>query len=726
MLTPRVVRGLRWIAFLPTVAAVAYASVFGANGMAGVTDRWPPILVVLSLGSGAAVYLGSQVAPSRRRWPIFLGAGLLLLPLLLGPVYGVSRSDLRTLWWLPVGWVIGVAVGVLLAVRRVRAERLPAVRTAGSQARRYKGTAPFQQSDVDRNTFFGRDREIRSVLSLVLAERLVVLFGKSGMGKSSLINAGLAQPLLERGYFPMTLRLSDRVRGPLGGLLDGVRAAAQAAGVEIVGGDESNLWRFFSTAEFWSRGNDLYQPVLILDQFEELFTLHASEPRHDFILQLADLVRGRAATGRSPAPATGTDARPSKLKIVISLREDYLADLDELARDIPGVLQHRFRIGALTLANAREAIVRPALLEDPAFDSPAFGYREEAVQRILTFLASRRHGDETVRGDEVEPAQLQLVCQHVEDLVRTRTAGRDARTRVEVTEGDLGGDSQLRRVLQNFYDRTVAAIDSPWERRRVRNLCEWHLISGAGRRLTEAEEEIEQKRRVSHATLRYLVDARLLRPDPRLGGVFYELSHDTLVEPILHSRTRRTTRRRRSVAGVLAVAIGASASWWYGSGRQAHEAFLTGKAMALLETNLPGRNDPDAFQRLLYARISELRERLGDGLGSREGYAALMVAADEVRLRYPEYPSVGDSVRQLRHDATQAYIEQFGVQASPARRGHAGQPPYPSRGRHLPDGRLDGRAAAWSDAVGLLDPGARGHEQGIPALRPAPRSPRCS
>jgi hypothetical protein len=649
---------LRWLAFLPTVFGVAAAGPFGALALAGVAGDWLSLLVIL-LATSASVYLGSRVAPSRRGWPTIVAASLPLLALLL-VLSQLSDVDSRAVQLLVMAVVGGVAVGAFLAWRRTLREPPQVLRTPEGRSLRYKGTAPFQHDDIDRSMFFGRDREVRSLLSLVLAERLVVLFGRSGMGKSSLINAGLVEPLLQRGYFPMTIRIADRARGPLGGLLDGVRTTARAAGVEIVGGDESNLWSFFKTTEFWSRSDDLLHPVLILDQFEELFTLHDREPRRHFIVQLAELLRGRAAAGRSPGPSSAPDvvAGPSKLKIVLSLREDYLADLEELARDIPGILQHRFRIGALTPENARDAIVKPAMLEHAAFETAPFMYREDALQRILTFLAGSRHGSEMVTGDEVEPAQLQLVCQYVEELVRTRLAVRHAGTRVEVSEADLGGERQLQRVLEDFYDRSLASIASPWERRRVQRLCERRLISGAGRRLTEAEEEIEKRHGVSMATLRQLVDTRLLRPEPRLGGVFYELSHDTLVGPILRSRKKRIAHTRRLGASTLALVSAGAVLWWVLVGREAYTQQQTAQAQALVTTTVPDRNDPGVFLALLNARLSAIEERRRDGLGSREGYGAVSFAAEDVGLRYPE---VRANALKLRSDIAEEFNRRFGV-----------------------------------------------------------------
>ncbi len=376
------------------------------------------------------------------------------------------------------------------------------------RGQRYKGTAPFLDLELDRKTFFGRDRESRTLLSLVLGEALVVLFGKSGLGKSSLINAGLAEPLRRRGYFPMMVRLGDRDTGPLGGIFDGVRSAARDAEVDLLriddgvededALDDSSLWRFFKTTELWSQSNDPLRPVLILDQFEELFTLHQPKARRELIAQLAELVRGRATPGERSTAGRALDEGPPDLKLVISLREDFLANLEELARDIPGILHNRYRLGPLTLDGARRAIVEPARLDDEAFETVPFSYREEAVEEIVTFLGKRRLGEETVETEEVEPVQLQLICQYLEEKVRDRKVVRKG----EISDTDLGGERHMQRVLEGFYDRTVRSIRSPAERRAVRRLCEKRLISGGGRRLTEDEEEIERRFKISKDLLR--------------------------------------------------------------------------------------------------------------------------------------------------------------------------------------------------------------------------------
>jgi hypothetical protein len=71
--------------------------------------------------------------------------------------------------WLEVSLLVGAVLTEHRAWLRILEEPLQAVRTDDGRSLRYKGTAPFQYNDVDRKTFFGRDREVRSLLSLVLA-----------------------------------------------------------------------------------------------------------------------------------------------------------------------------------------------------------------------------------------------------------------------------------------------------------------------------------------------------------------------------------------------------------------------------------------------------------------------------------------------------------------------------------------------------------------------------
>jgi hypothetical protein len=130
--------------------------------------------------------------------------------------------------------------------------------------RRYPGAPPFGGDELSRKLFYGRSRETRELADLVLAQRLVVVYARSGMGKSSLINAGIKELLTNDDILPVSTRVNDTARGPLPALYESVDQAVKERGVEHVPGNTKSLWHYFKTAEFW-RGDTLLTPLLILD-----------------------------------------------------------------------------------------------------------------------------------------------------------------------------------------------------------------------------------------------------------------------------------------------------------------------------------------------------------------------------------------------------------------------------------------------------------------------------
>ena len=147
----------------------------------------------------------------------------------------------------------------------------------------YRGIHPFRY--VDRAYFFGREETVTELLAKVLVSRLVLLFGESGTGKSSLINAGLIPALEKEGLNPERLRVRPIPEEPI--LIERIQAKDEGGGrflPSIFADDKPaetstesqvapcSLERFLKTV----RDTDAY-PVLIFDQFEELFTLFAQD-----------------------------------------------------------------------------------------------------------------------------------------------------------------------------------------------------------------------------------------------------------------------------------------------------------------------------------------------------------------------------------------------------------------------------------------------------------------
>jgi tetratricopeptide (TPR) repeat protein len=410
---------------------------------------------------------------------------------------------------------------------------------------RYPGIRPFYDNDIDRRLFFGRDTEKETLLHKILADNPVVLYARSGLGKTSLLNAGLSQALRDREFIPLKVRFNDPGLDPVQWIYAGIKEIAKQKSIEIEIGEKATLWQYFKTTYFWSDSNKMLTPVLILDQFEEFFTLYSPGVRKGFIRQLADVVNNKVPASLLKSVKPGEPLpygdNPPNVKIIISIREDYVGQLDEMSREIPDILHHRFRLLPLSREQARKAIIEPSQVQDDVIGAVSFTFAPEAVDTMLDFLCQRMERGKSIMTDEVESFQLQLLCRHIEDMVRERTKKKPVA--IMVNKKDLGGEAGMQRVLQRFYDDQVEQLKPEAEKEKVRKLCEEGLISITDRRLSLEEEEITRRFKVSKVLLRELVNRRLLRADPRVGSVYYELSHDTLVVPILESQKKRIPQK---------------------------------------------------------------------------------------------------------------------------------------------------------------------------------------
>ena len=397
---------------------------------------------------------------------------------------------------------------------------------------RYPGPRSFADNQVDRRLFFGREQEKEELLHRVRASRLLVLFGKSGLGKTSLLQAGLYPRLREHTLLPVPVRFNGPGADPVSVVLEAVGETCRAQGIEFDPPETVGLWEVFKTTDFW-KGEVLWTPVLVLDQFEEIFTLQSDEVRMTLATALGELassgfptrIRQRLHRGQR-APYTDT---PPEVKVILSLREEYVGALEQLVPNVPTIFERRFRLGPLTREIACQAVVKPATVDDPAvFTTRPFSYKDTTLNAIMEFLVNRQ--------GEVEPFQLQIVCQYVERQVEHRQ--RQGQGKVEVDETVLGGRAVIEGLLQDFYRRAVRELPSGLQRWRASRLCERGLLSPTGHRVSMEEGQIWKQYKMRESSLKTLTEARLLRKETRPGleGFYYELSHDSLTGPVMKSR----------------------------------------------------------------------------------------------------------------------------------------------------------------------------------------------
>jgi conflict system STAND superfamily ATPase len=395
------------------------------------------------------------------------------------------------------------------------------------------GLASF--TEETRAYFFGREEEVAELARRVQRKLLTVLFGQSGLGKTSILRAGLVPKLRSQGYCPVYVRVDYSAESPEPGEQI-KRAIAQTArrsgewtqsGVAAAG---ESLWEFLH-----HRGDVLQDdsgstliPLLIFDQFEEIFTLAQSDDAGRaraarFIEDLADLVENRSpreleARLETDEEAAGRfDFARSDYRVLIALREDYLAPLESLKRSMPSIAQNRLRLAPMTGAQALAAVLKPG----------KGLVNEEVASAIVRFVA----GGAEIQNAEVEPALLSLVCRELNDA-------RLAQGKNEISSDLLDGSQNT--ILSNFYERSLA--DQP---PAVRCIVEDQLLTASGFRENIAEERLVaafKSAGIAQEALPVLVNRRLLRIEERLDVRRVELTHDVLCGVVKASRDLRQER----------------------------------------------------------------------------------------------------------------------------------------------------------------------------------------
>jgi len=384
----------------------------------------------------------------------------------------------------------------------------------------YIGPRNFEDNERERRLFFGRDREAADLLSLVLAERLVLFYAPSGAGKSSLLNARLLPGLRAESF-----TILGRVR--VGGQLPEGIALESVANVyvfNVLRDIDRGQTSFAEMAALRlpdylaAHPADIEQPdrILIIDQFEEVVTAYPSqwEKREEFFRQINQVL-----------------ADDPHLWIVLTMREDYIAELDPYARLVPGRLRVRYRMQYMGYQAALDAVKQPAVLEDRPFDD---GVAETLVNNLRQ-MAGQHVGTEQALGEFIEPVQLQVVCLQLWENLRDQPGATITLADVENLARGAGLGEFVNHALAGFYEQLLAAVLTVQAgESSERELRDWFsnvIITRDGTRNLIYQSETETGG-MPNAIVLELERRFLLRAETRTGGRWIELVHDRLVRPI--------------------------------------------------------------------------------------------------------------------------------------------------------------------------------------------------
>jgi WD40 repeat protein len=430
----------------------------------------------------------------------------------------------------------------------------------------YVGLVPYGEEDAP--FFFGRDEDKQIVIGNLRSARLTILYGPSGVGKTSLLQAGVVHDLHEQ---VLARAAAQPERAPLAicafrewrdDPLPALAQAIHAAVVEALGGDDLPPWRpdepLVDALRAWAKR--VRTLLVVLDQFEDYFLYHPDGDGDAFAAEFAQIVN-----------------EPNlRVNFLLSIREDAWAKLDRFEGHIPGLFANYVRVEHLDREAAREAIVGPVeewnrrLLpdEEPHSVEPAL---VEAVVNAAAAgaLALTEGGDgavpESSRADAVEAPFLQLIMERlwratVEEGSRELTLARLER---------FGG---AQRIVESHLLEALGSLSSA-EQATAADLFRF-LVTRSKTKIAHPASDLADWTKRPEPEVSAVLDklcrgesGRILRrvSSPGSEATRYELFHDVLAEPILEwrrgyeqERDRRATRRRFARAGGVLLALIAS------------------------------------------------------------------------------------------------------------------------------------------------------------------------
>jgi AAA+ ATPase superfamily predicted ATPase len=377
------------------------------------------------------------------------------------------------------------------------------VRDRTSERCPFRGALPFEDTDDDRQYFFSRTAAVSTVVDLINSARLVVVYGQSGSGKTSLLNAGVLEELRQQELIPAYMRLGKALLSTKEFPLDaGKNDAADGKIVYALVNELKLAIDPMLSAAQQSLRTDLWSTlrehsekhqrglVIVLDQFEELFNFGSRRSISHFFDQLALIAGNRvpreqmesasrelAKWGVGRRDAAGTIVLHQKVsadtsedesrryeelvrlargigdlnvRLLIAIREDYLPQLAQFSDRVPLLLKNSFRISAFSYKEAARAVINTLTRwneENPKHPMLLSG---EALRTLLRFLSSAQSplGKQAFSLDDerlsIKPTQLQILCRGIFFKSRSNPS-------IAITAADLGGSAGMQKILDEQY-----------------------------------------------------------------------------------------------------------------------------------------------------------------------------------------------------------------------------------------------------------------------------------
>jgi WD40 repeat protein/energy-coupling factor transporter ATP-binding protein EcfA2 len=368
--------------------------------------------------------------------------------------------------------------------------------------------SPFKFLDSympeDKDIFFGREREISEIHTKIYQSKLLLVYGASGTGKSSIINCGLANQLADTDWLPVSVRRSGDISSSM------LRQLSKhtAANLELSEDNSqeayhSNLHKVVSNVFL-----DHFKPIyLIFDQFEELFIFGYKEEWLKFIHAVRYLM--------------DTDL---DVHFMFVIRGEYLEFLSEFEEIIPEFFDNRVRIEKMTRSMARKSITGPSRLFYINLD-------DDFEENLLKKLSPDK--------SQIELTFLQVI---LDKIYRSAKARTNKGENLSFTNEDIEEVGQIGDILAEFVDEQIFKMpDSKAALTILKG-----FVSLEGTKTQKNLDEIvlycdnigqAQNKDTAEAIITSFVNKRILKDKDDNGR--YELRHDSLALKIFEKITNQ-------------------------------------------------------------------------------------------------------------------------------------------------------------------------------------------
>lgn len=398
-----------------------------------------------------------------------------------------------------------------------------------------------------RLKFCGRDRETKDVTRLIDDNFFVTLYGKSGIGKTSLLNAGVFPALRREQYMPLSLRLGmaddklafqsiitqaiEHTIAEAGGDIQIINVIDQHDNIKAT----DYLWRWFACRRFTAANGQIVFPVLVFDQFEEVFRRPESRKKTEILLsQLNYLIDDSHAL--NDMVVEGEDySYDFNFRFVLSIREDDLYRLEDSLDNcsLPALKRCRYRLRSLKEQDAESVILIPG----------EGLFKEEEKKQIADAVISKSRNED----GSISTNIVSLLCSLIyEEFIKS---GADHVTPALVDTFIKGNP------FEQFYNEATQGLSN-----REKSYIEEKLVDSSGRRDSISEGDFlshvkndDKRKKLLKGKYRILQHT-----STSSDGQSYriELIHDSFCDVLIGLKNKREKTKRikqMGFAGLIAI-----------------------------------------------------------------------------------------------------------------------------------------------------------------------------